>query len=324
MSGVQGRSISATGGVGDPFLQQHDRDRQGEIFRAAQSARMMKTVVFLISGKHRVLGSNTLRAEQLCRICKWAFESPSLSFSISYSDEELQDSTIFLTKSYLGDASEPGLERLKKSRNVLCADFLDGKINPRIVSNVDILVASSRSQERHFRKSFAGKPIVHVTHHVDIRVPDITAQDRDFRCAYFGDPQNGAALTALRGQIDIIEAVDPRSINWMSRLGDYNCHYAVRQSQERDGFKPFTKGFLAAHCGAPVIVSSSDPEAELNLGADYPYRWDPAAPGQFPEALRAVKQSYRTRDWMRAVAAMENVKAGCPPPTYAKNCLAVC
>jgi hypothetical protein len=41
---------------------------------------------------------------------------------------------------------------------------------------------------------------------------------------------------------------------WIKKIHHFNAHYALRANLGIDGFKPFTKGFIAAHCASPVIV----------------------------------------------------------------------
>jgi hypothetical protein len=80
-----------------------------------------------------------------------------------------------------------------------------------------------------------------------------------------------------------------------------------------DGFKPFLKGFIAAHCGAVLVVSASDREATSYLGEDYPFRFSIEDGDDARAALAEVKRGYLSAAWGRALETVRAVRERSSP-----------
>lgn len=98
-------------------------------------------------------------------------------------------------------------------------------------------------------RKYPDKWVFMVTHHVDPRLPKIKPLAK-FNVGYFGEPANVSHYQSL-GDIVDFHPVDTKesSTDWLDQVGDYNLHYAVRNSKETDGTKPFLKGFTAPIAG---------------------------------------------------------------------------
>jgi hypothetical protein len=271
-----------------------------------------RKVVFVIDPRWEG-GSTLLRAQQLCQLCRWVVSGQNVSFSLVQDATRVADSTLVLTKSYLAYAPLLELEKHRQRGNRIYADYLDLQVNPAQVALVDTLIASSQEQNRFFLERFPEKRIRHVTHHVDLRIPDIALESGDFRCGYFGQPSNAGYLDRLDEVVDMIDATNPKDTSWIDKLPSYPCHYAIRKAQQWDGFKPFLKGFIAAHCSAVVVVSASDREATSYLGKDYPFCFSIEDGDDAKAAMEKVKRSYRSAEWHRALETMQAVRQRSSP-----------
>lgn len=275
----------------------------------------MRDVVFLISEKFRNFGSSLLRGEQLCRICEAAFPDKGIRFRVEHVPQGISDCIVVLSKMVALTIDARTLSDLRSRGNTLYADYLDGVVPASTARLLDGFIASSRAQSSHLKARFPGQRVVHVTHHVDLDIPDIEVAEGGFRCAYFGDLGNALYQRRLRTKLDFHSTSGPKPA-WIEKLRLYNCHYALRSRWYTPwnrrywaGFKPFTKGFIAAHVGAVILVSRQDTEALGYLGTDYPFVCDATSLSSVLDALDAVQQSLGTARWHAAVAAMRSLKA---------------
>ncbi|MCQ4161582.1 hypothetical protein NON00_16825 [Roseomonas sp. GC11] len=93
------------------------------------------------------------------------------------------------------------------------------------------------------------------------------------KIVYIGDPQQGEFIYDLEGLgvLSVVHAIN-RNGAWMKDIRGYRFHYAIRPASKLDGvFKPFTKGAVAAVCGAMIVCAEDDREARASLGDDYPF-----------------------------------------------------
>ena len=74
-------------------------------------------------------------------------------------------------------------------------------------------------------------------------------------------------------------------------------------------WKPFLKGFVAARCGAPVIVTAEDGDAAHYLGDDYPFYARSLAAADLEMALATAAAGFGGPDWARARDIMAQVAA---------------
>ena len=150
----------------------------------------------------------------------------------------------------------------------------------------------------------------HFTSHerVDPRIPNCDVPKDKLRTAYFGTNSNMKHQQDLCGDVACI-ATPTHDASWMTSFADFNFHYGVRQSQAWDGFKPFGKGFIAARCGCPIIVSSIDQDAELYLGSDYPYLLKDDSLQNVRSVLEQVCIDFGNARWKVALDIMFDIRA---------------
>jgi hypothetical protein len=280
---------------------------------AESAGRKMRDVVFLVGEELRYFGSSVLRGEQLCRLCRTLLRDKPARFRVALDERDIADAFVIVCKQFLLTTTVEVLRGLKARGNAVYADYLDGQIEPAFVPFLDGFVSSSRGQHAFLSAAYPDKRVVHVTHHVDLRIPPLDVSHGPPRCGYFGDPGNALFRTELGGRVDFIETSAVASHEWIWRLGGYRCHYAVRSAQWWDGHKPFTKGFVAAHVGAVILIGNNDAEAMHHLGDDYPFVCDTADPASVVAALDAMQADWQSARWARAVSAMRQLKERIAP-----------
>lgn len=231
-------------------------------------------------------------------------------FNIAYTtdDKEIRNSLVIINKGFLEFGHVRQLERLRGHRNILVADYVDAKIPVDRLEFFHAFMASSHAQAAWLRAHVPHRPIFHVTHILDARLPDVSVSGDRLRIGYFGVLINACYVDELGDRVNFFETIgdDP---SWMRHLKTHNCHYALRRSQPRNGFKPFIKGFVAAKYGCPIIVSADDGDASAYLGEDYPYFVSDTSLGAVTNLLAEVKQDFGGPRWRSAVEIMAEVRA---------------
>lgn len=201
-------------------------------------------------------------------------------------------------------------------------DLIDGQFPPEVLAKADGFIACSAMQSRYLRTSFPGRPVIHIPHHVDLDIPGIPCQWDHFACGYFGDPNNACHLKELEnaGEIAVWEAKTSNKNGWYQALPAANLHYAFRpRSMWGSGFKPFTKGFIAAHVNAVIMVAESDDEATELLGSDYPMRLPDSSSAQdVLDKLAALRADFGGEVWQMARQRMNRLRT-ISSAAYIKN-----
>ncbi|UDL96193.1 hypothetical protein LGH83_08445 [Lichenihabitans sp. PAMC28606] len=202
----------------------------------------------------------------------------------------------------------------------MIGDLLDGQVADAMLQELDIVVSSSLLQDANPRAALPGKRLAKVTHHVDLRIPESQAHQEHFACAYFGFLTNAPFRDRL-DDITFVSTTFPCESEWMRRMPEFNCHFALRHRHGFDGFKPITKGFIAAQSGAVIIVDQADEEASLHLGADYPYRISSDDPDAVKDAITAIRSEFCGPRWQLAQQAMVGLNQYYGPLACSRICV---
>ena len=236
-------------------------------------------VVFLYSQQSRNAGSTVMRGFQLYDIVKQHLPhkcSKKLNINITHNYESIENSIIFATKGFISAATKETLIKLKNNGNIICADYVDAKVNNDHIEYVDVLIAASITAFIDYNTKFPYKKIHLLTHHVDPRIEHLreTVDQPKNKIAYFGERVNTKVTEDSLRYIDIHQ-VDTSGKDmehaWIKQVPNYQYHYAVRNRRGIDGHKPFTKGFTAACVGAKLILEREVDNAMFYLGYHYPY-----------------------------------------------------
>lgn len=273
----------------------------------------MPRLVFLYAEPFRGAGSTVMRGFQLADLAREQLSRHSVH--VRTLGATVRNSTVFLTKGALKLATPVQLDELVRRGNRLLFDPVDELPPGTTARFADVIVASSLTAFEEYGRSFPGTRVALVNHHVDPRL-DTTQPPHDaFRAGYFGESVNAVLTPRIEETVDVIPIDTSREdAGWLGRVGDYSFHYAVRLNRELDHFKPFLKGFTAAHCGAPVLIQRDQQEAVRWLGGDYPYLIDaPVSEQQILDALTEAESDFGGPRWQRALATMAGIRARTTP-----------
>ncbi|MFF1878082.1 hypothetical protein [Leifsonia sp. NPDC058230] len=273
--------------------------------------RRTRTVHFVYAERFQHSGSTVMRGRQLSGI---AGEALGDSATVSYTslDAPMRNATLFLTKGALMAATPERLQELKSAGNRLLFDVVDEVPPPTTRGYADLIVAASITAFIDLQRDYPTIEVALVNHHVDPRLAKLPTgrPDDRMRAGYFGELVN-AVLTPEIEQLVTPVLVDTssQSDSWLSRLPEFNLHYAVRLTRGADHHKPFLKGFTAAHCSSNILIQRSQAEAVLWLGEDYPYLLDgEPTPADILTALEHVRDDFGSAEWMRGLDAMRDIR----------------
>ena len=229
-----------------------------------------RRLCFLFAEKFRTSGSTIMRGQQLSDLVRERF-SDEFDVSITL-EHDVRDAIVVITKGALATLKADDLHALRRKNIAVVGDYVDDPPSRRKAVLMDLLLAASIEGFVEVSRKFPNVRSEYLPHHVDPRITPGVAPKNVFAVGYFGEPKNAVRYEAIESLVDFID-VNTRTSDteWMQRLAGYSLHYAARPLSQKDGAKPFLKGFTAAHCGANVIVTADDGDASYYLGDDYPY-----------------------------------------------------
>jgi hypothetical protein len=252
-------------------------------------------------------GSTILRGLQIHEILQAALPEDRGVYYSSF--DQISDKIVYLTKGYLAQHGVEGVVTLKNRGNVILADFVDARPNAEMIPYIDVIIASSIGGFIAYRRRYPEARVYHVTHHVDLRIrPGQTPGH--FSAGYFGEVVNTIGGVEIENLVEFVP-VDTSRVNthWIDRLGEFNLHYAVRQRRGIDDQKPFLKGFVAAHCGANMLIQSNAGDAAYYLGEDYPFLLpEKATERDIIDGLHKARDGFCGPEWRAGLAVMEEVR----------------
>lgn len=273
---------------------------------------MARDFAFVVDRKAQRAGSAHLRGRQLAQLFAEVAADYGRAVRYAFSDDLPRDAVAIVNKTALMQSDRSVPQRLRQAGCTVLMDFIDGPLASATTAQADGFIACSALQSRHLRAAFPDRPVIHIPHHVDLDIPTTPCQWERFACGYFGNPDNAAHLAALQesGALTVWEAKTTNKNGWYQALPDFNLHYAFRPRRMWGaGFKPFTKGFVAAHIGAVILVAESDEEATELLGADYPLRLpDETDAGTMQARLADLSGRFGDPDWQLARQRMQRLR----------------
>ncbi|MBA3835945.1 MAG: hypothetical protein H0X53_08935, partial [Sphingomonas sp.] len=250
-----------------------------------------------------------LRGEQLAGLLAERLAGCDIPYTAEA--EALQGHVVVLTKWALGTRKPAEIAALRAKNVAVIASWDDKIPEPEIVACVDAQMSLSIRQTIELNRRWPGTPAFFVTHHVNRLIrPGDPPSDR-LRTGYFGEPINTHRPASLAGLVEMnaIATTRKSDAGWMDALDRYNCHWSVRRRHPFDGAKPFLKGFVAARCGAVVMVARDDGDTAYYLGDDYPFYVGALDPATLEADYLRVAAAFGGPDWRLAQAIMRQVAA---------------
>lgn len=268
-----------------------------------------KQVTFVFAEEYRTTGATIMRGEQLVEMVKKYM--PRIDVDYRPLGYDFKNQILFLTKGAIYNLDEAVLEKLKKNGNRLIFDTVEAPLPHFTRDYADIVVACSAKSLSVYEKTFPNVQSMLLDHHVDPRVQQLEMPPRSkLKIGYFGEFANTFISDKIRSRVDFIEVDNLRQDpEWINKLPAYPMHYAIRVALKPNRYKPFLKGFTAAHCDANVLVQDTETDALRWLGEDYTYLIKGEVNGTvILAALDKVEQSYGSKEWRDALEVMRHIK----------------
>ena len=264
-------------------------------------------ITFLCPEDRQARVTALLRAEQLSEIISARFSD---IYDVSYTSDILaaKNGIVVLTPYALNRYDIETISGIKARNIALIGSWEDGIPKAEKVRLLDAHMTLSLRQQLDLGRAYPEVPAFHVTHHVNLKVSQTIPPMDKLRTAYFGDPRNTVFPDSLSEHVRLFDT-RVSSVNWLDELPGFNCHWIVRQQRPGFGWKPFLKGFLAARCGAVVIVTRDDPNAGHYLGDDYPFYADSLDPAELEMVWVHVSSAFGSHEWNLAREIMQQVAA---------------
>ena len=267
-------------------------------------------------------GSTVMRGRQLSDIARLHLEGDvEVTYANELTTDSITESIVILTKRVLNRISLEGLNALKFSGNIVCADFVDNPIRNELDGCIDVYVASSIHQFIELSKAHSNKLVHLISHHADLRITGSMVREDYCNIGYFGEMKNVLYGSQLGGVVDFCHVSTSKAdrTEWMQRLRHFSVHYAVRNLGSNVACKPFVRDFTAARCHANIIVPLDESDARYYLGSDYPYILKDDSLNSVLEMIDYVKDSFGGPDWNRGLEIMQSVRKRCSPTQIASE-----
>lgn len=277
--------------------------------RSAKTLKNFERVYFIYRSKYKYNASTVMRCFQLQKILK-----DEGGIIVDLIDEKfinnLNNSVCILNKSFLINASPREFEVLLLNNNIICLDYIDSLPKQFQINYSHSLIASSYKQKIFFLEKFNNKLIKYIPHNVDPRLNKKNIDNNFLNIGYFGEKDNGLYLDDLSGLVDcyFINTKKNENQNWISNINRYNAHYIIRRFQDNKVFKPFLKGFTAAHNNSNIIAYINDGDSLHYLGIDYPYLLKDKSLKNVLNMIYYMKESYKSKEWNEGLEIIKDIK----------------
>lgn len=272
-------------------------------------------LVFLSAAAHANSASTLLRGHQLSALVADAFTD---RYAVSFTEDAdaVRDSVVLLTKGAMAMLKPDTIVRLGQRNFATVGAWDDIRPDPRKARLVDATMTLSHRQTIELNRLYPDTPSFLVTHHVNTQVKEMarsmTPPGERLRTGYFGDLENTVRPDSLASMVDLV-GIDTRNVekgsSWIETLPRFNCHWIVRRARPWDGWKPFLKGFVAAHCRSAVVTTADDGDAPYYLGDDYPFYAASLGDADLEFALLKAASAFGGPDWRLALDIMAEVAA---------------
>lgn len=295
-----------------------------------------------LSRAPRLRGSSVMRSTQLADLLAPRL-APEITFSVRPFNALLmrplamkmlasripRGAICIFVKSAAKGLTAAHLAPLRRRGIVVVHDVVDMPLRRVRPELFDALIAASVTGRAALRDLCAAHglpdmPVELLHHHYDPRLAGCDRVHRDvFTCGYIGRPQNAYIPEALRGEIRMIGVdVERDFAAALPQIGGFALHYGIRPADQTSddldrGYKPFTKGFTAAACDAPILVNRDTDDVVALLGEDYPFLVQSASDCDILAAYRRVRECYGGPIWADAVDKMRRLRAIVEPDALA-------
>jgi hypothetical protein len=239
-------------------------------------------------------------------------------YAVSFTEDAavVRDAEVLLTKGAMASLKPDEIVALGRRNLATVGAWDDIRPDPRKARLVDATMTLSHRQTVELNRLYPQAPSFLVTHHVNTQVQAkaraMTPPGGGLSTGYFGDLENTVRPASLAPMVELV-GIDTRNVgtasSWIETLPRFNCHWIVRRARPWDGWKPFLKGFVAAHCRSVVVTTADDGDAPYYLGDDYPFYAASLGAADLEMALIKAAAGFGGPDWRLALEIMAEVAA---------------
>lgn len=280
---------------------------------------MTQKVLFVYHPAHKNTASIVMRTFQLCEMMRDRY-SDKFDFNTSCDLTNVNDSILIFSKHSIKFLNKNTCEILKSRNNKIVVDYICQIPDDTLKNYIDMYCASSRSQEKWFNEY--NLPTHFVCHHADPRVVERSkVGDISSEVKYIGNIYNTIIPKGLVIKTITSNTSTQSNLDWMKELENPFIYYMIRKWMKFDGFKPFTKGVLAAQIDSLVIGQRDTADNNYYL-KDYPYMTS-KKPGdaEIIEVVNRTIESVKSRDsdYEKARSIMSDIKQQSNPHVISKQ-----
>jgi hypothetical protein len=267
-------------------------------------------ITFLYAKQRRDAGITLMRARQLSKMVAAAYPD-CYDVTLTSDIGSVRDQVVIVNRGAIEFNTLPHLAELRDRNVASISDWLDAPVQAKANPVFDAHMTLCLPQAVELNRVFPNTPAFHVTHHVNPDIHECTGPTDRLRTGYFGRLANTSRPESLATEIELVNVTDASftAEDWAQKAPLYNCHWIIREMDHLQEWKPFLKAFVAARCGAVVIVTRDDMNAMHYLGDDYPYYADSLTQPDLEEAWARAASTFGSKDWQKAQAIMRQVKA---------------
>lgn len=249
---------------------------------------------------------------------KWIRNNFTIKNSVrKWASNTKSNSLYFVSKACIQYFTPNIIDIIHSKNSIIAFDHVDSDFSIGPQGYPDIHICSSVTQLNFIRDykadnpAFKGDPKL-LLHNYDIKLLNFRKpQNIFFNCAYVGTPSVAYLPNNVLNKVEIVKAMGVGGMSEIiNQLPNFNAHYGLRLPQPNNSLlaKPFTKGFVAAACGAVIITDRSTHDAENLLGTDYPYLVNSLDPQETKDMLSFMEDSFGSTIWLEAERRMQDIK----------------
>ena len=206
------------------------------------------------------------------------------------------------------------IAELRRKAAGIFVDYVDLPLDEIVRNGVDFHLSTSYAGQRAMDQIIANAsgtddPIAGQTrlvlHNVDRAFDGFKPNpQKQFAPVYLGMKESTLTSPEIEQQVTFLDGAQKQSFDEsIQSLKNYNFHYCIRADQSNElirSYKPFTKGFIAARCGANLLINRNVDDAEEFLGDDYPYIVETNDSSEILDGLDKAKRTFGKKEWIDA------------------------
>ena len=266
-------------------------------------------IVFVYDPEYADRASSYMRTHLLKEIYDTYYKDNLVEVKSITEARSIKNSVVIVNKNCTYNLSTliKPLDILHEQNQKVYLDIIDKKIDPGLLVRINCVITSSLKQEICINRHYPTLKTQHIIHPTDEKSGHVDNNHlTEAKICYWGGFHN-THLDMLG--VNYLNAEKNQSTEEVREfLNNHNVHLGARVKNRWDGFKPFTKGFIASKCNSIIITSSNDSDARYYLGDDYPFYTKDTTRESCEDMVKYVIDSYDSDKWKSALKIMNRLR----------------